>query len=205
MSAFLGDSNDIQRPLSMSFREVAEMMFKKTVERSHLYDRGPLFAALGRFILDDGYVLQCVAYQNTSVPENQFDMPALGNCDLDLGFHFSIQSGDALNPFAPHWIAAQECTDMSTQMKQVLWSLSRVLSNAVDAGFFTCLHQIRELRTVNGALIPVHSLIPGDSDATVLPHHKFHFLFDLNQRFWPQILKLYQEVSNPPSSLTNPR
>ncbi|KAJ7929493.1 hypothetical protein B0H13DRAFT_1859704 [Mycena leptocephala] len=60
MSAFLGESNDIQRPLSMSFREVAEMMFKKTVERSHLYDRGPLFAALGRFILDDVYVLHTV-------------------------------------------------------------------------------------------------------------------------------------------------
>jgi hypothetical protein len=63
-------------PLSSVVR--AQATFKEMVENSHLY-QGPLFSALGRFI-QDGCVLQCVAYQRKPVPDYQHHVPSLGNC-----------------------------------------------------------------------------------------------------------------------------
>jgi hypothetical protein len=84
-------------------------------------------------------------------------------------------------------------------MKQALWSLSKVvLSNRlkeVEGGFFTCLHQTRELRTIqNGEQIPIYSVRPAAVDAVVLPHHNHQFIFELNHGCLPQILGIYREV-----------
>jgi hypothetical protein len=84
-------------------------------------------------------------------------------------------------------------------MKQALWSLSRVVLSdqfkELEGGFFTCLNQTRELRTIqNGEQFPVYSVRPAALDAVVLPHHNHEFIFELNQGFWPQILRIYQKV-----------
>ncbi|KAJ7856511.1 hypothetical protein B0H14DRAFT_715253 [Mycena olivaceomarginata] len=164
------------------------------VERSHLYD-GPLFSAIGHFIRDDRSVLQCVSYQRRAVPDHQYDIPSLGSCIDDLCFDFCDHTVDGLNPSAPNWISVQERTisQASPQMKQVLWSLSIVLSSQ-EGGFFACLHQRRKLHTMEtGTEIPVYFLAPGDRDAILLPHHYYKYLFALNRRFWPQILSIYRE------------
>ncbi|KAJ7832418.1 hypothetical protein B0H14DRAFT_2803096 [Mycena olivaceomarginata] len=189
LSAF--EDSHVPRLVSLSFAARAQASFKEMVEASHLY-AGPLFSAIGRFIQDDGSVLQCLAYQRRPVPDHQYDIPSLGSCVDDLCFDFHERLVDGLNPSAPNWVSLQELTTshMSPRMKQALWSLSRVVLSdqfkELEGGFFTCLHQTRELRTIqNGEQFPVYSVRPAALDAV--------FIFELNQGFWPQILRIYQK------------
>ncbi|KAJ7796558.1 hypothetical protein B0H14DRAFT_2914499, partial [Mycena olivaceomarginata] len=189
----------VPRLVSLSFTARAQASFKEMVEASHLYE-GPLFSVLGRFIRDDGSVLQCVAYQRRAIPDHQYDRPSLGSCLDNLRFDFHEHLVDGLDPSAPNWVSLQGFTtpQMSAPMKQALWSLSKVvLSNRlkeVEGGFFTCLHQTRELRTIqNGEQIPIYSVRPAAVDAVVPPHHNHELTSEPNRGCLPQILGIYRE------------
>jgi hypothetical protein len=95
LSAF--EESHVPRLVSLSFAARAQASFKEMVEASHLY-AGPLFSAIGRFIQDDGSVLQCLAYQRRPVPDHQYDIPSLGSCVDDLCFDFHERLVDGLNP-----------------------------------------------------------------------------------------------------------
>ncbi|KAJ7693778.1 hypothetical protein B0H14DRAFT_825480 [Mycena olivaceomarginata] len=168
------------------------------VENSHLY-QGPLFSALGRFI-QDGCVLQCVAYQRKPVPDYQHRVPSLGNCLDDLSFHFHEQPVDGLNPSAPNWVSVQDLTtsSMAPKLKQAVWCMSKiVLSNQraeLEGGFFTCLQQKRDLCSLqNGEQLPVYSVRPTAPDAVVLPHHNIQFILGLNRDSFLKIVGIYRE------------
>ncbi|KAJ7868227.1 hypothetical protein B0H14DRAFT_2730130, partial [Mycena olivaceomarginata] len=189
--------SDIPRSVPLSFYMTARAIFKETVERSYLYTQSPVFAALGRFI-ENETVLQCVAYHRRPVAALHYGMLSLRNCAEDLCFEFSYHSVQGVNAHTPNWISIQQRTisHMSPKMKQVLWSVSRVLSGHAqgpEGGFFTSLHLIRELRDKGNreGQIPVYYVKPGDQDAVVLPHHHYDFVFELNQG--PEVLGMYKE------------
>ncbi|KAJ7916610.1 hypothetical protein B0H13DRAFT_1871069 [Mycena leptocephala] len=158
--------------ISLTFREVAQAIFKTMVEQRRT-DNRPAFTALGRFIGNDGLVLQWFAYQQSDVSALAFDV--------------SEDYVDGLEPLIPNWMALQQRTAHSMSPHEA--SFVELVQSSPN------LHQVTEICTLDtGEKIPLQLVQPGNSDAVVQPHHSHDFLFEFNRPFLSKILKQFRAV-----------